>query len=359
MWPLCGAGWAMRGALGRLRWQLTLSHLVATAFTLVCLIAAAGFFATLLARSHDSPAREPAQDAQTVARAIAGLAADGDAALLNDLLAALVDGRLRLPAAGWPYGPPEAARRADWLGAPLQSLAYVVLLGPDGQAIASSDPAGAAFAPPERADWTALAAQAQRGTRDPEDLVLLRPGQRPAALAAAPVVDERGRSVGTVVVAEPVLAPAGGLLGFWRPLLFFGAATVAILAAASLFALLSASVLAYFLARRLTSRLERLGQAAEALAAGDLTCRVPEGPADEVGQLARRFNGMAADLERSLRELQAERDRVAGLLDAQRQLVASVSHELRTPVATVRGYLESALRSDPARSPMLRADLEA
>jgi len=348
----------MRGALGRLRWQLTLSHLVATAFTLVCLIAAAGFFATLLARSHDSPAREPAQDAQTVARAIAGLAADGDAALLNDLLAALVDGRLRLPAAGWPYGPPEAARRADWLGAPLQSLAYVVLLGPDGQAIASSDPAGAAFAPPERADWTALAAQAQRGTRDPEDLVLLRPGQRPAALAAAPVVDERGRSVGTVVVAEPVLAPAGGLLGFWRPLLFFGAATVAILAAASLFALLSASVLAYFLARRLTSRLERLGQAAEALAAGDLTCRVPEGPADEVGQLARRFNGMAADLERSLRELQAERDRVAGLLDAQRQLVASVSHELRTPVATVRGYLESALRSDPARSPMLRADLE-
>jgi signal transduction histidine kinase len=159
-------------------------------------------------------------------------------------------------------------------------------------------------------------------------------------------------------VAESVLAPTAGILGLWRPLLFFGAATVAILVAASLFALVSASVLAYFLARRLTSRLERLGQAAEALAAGDLTCRVPEGPADEVGQLARRFNGMAADLERGLRELQAERDRVAGLLDAQRQLVASVSHELRTPVATVRGYLESALRADPAGSPTPRADLE-
>ena len=85
----------MRGPLGRLRWQLTLSHLVATAFTLVCLIAAAGFFATFLARSHDSPAREPAQDAQTLARAIAGLAAGSDAALLDDVLAALVDGRLR------------------------------------------------------------------------------------------------------------------------------------------------------------------------------------------------------------------------------------------------------------------------
>jgi signal transduction histidine kinase len=105
-------------------------------------------------------------------------------------------------------------------------------------------------------------------------------------------------------------------------------------------------------------RLERLGQAAAALAAGDLSCRVAEGPADEVGQLARRFNAMAADLERSLRELQAERDRVAGLLDAQRQLVAGVSHELRTPVATLRGYVESALRREPAGSSALRADLE-
>src|SRR5438034_419417 len=212
----------MRGALGRLRWQLTLSHLVATAFTLVCLIVAAALFATFMAGLRDSPRREPAQDAQTVARAIEGL-------------------------------------------------------------------------------------------------------------AAYPVVDERGRRVGAVVVATSALAPAGGVLGFWRPLLFVGAATVAILAAASLFAFFAASVLAYFLSRRLVSRLERLGQAAEALAAGDLSCRVPEGPADEVGQLTRRFNSMAADLERSLHELEAERDRVAGLLDAQRQLVASVSHELRTP----------------------------
>src|SRR5215213_8491547 len=165
----------MRGTLGRLRWQLTLSHLMATAFTLVCLIAAAVLFATFMAGLHDSPRREPAQDARTVARAIEGLAARGDAALLNDVLGALVDGRLRLSAAGWPYGP-EAARRADWMAPSLRNLAYVVVLGPDGQVVASSDPAGAAFAPPARDEWTALAAQAQRGPRDPEDLVVLRPG---------------------------------------------------------------------------------------------------------------------------------------------------------------------------------------
>ncbi len=345
----------MTGALGRLRWQLTLSHLVATAFTLVCLIGAAVLFATLMAGLHDSPRREPAQDAQAMARAIEGLAADGDTALLNSVLAALVDGRLRL-AAGWPYGP-EAARRADWLGPSLRHLAYVVLVGADGQVLASSDPSGAAFAPPERDAWTTLAAEAERGSRDAENLVVLRPGQQPAALAASPLVDAGGRSLGAVVVAEAVL-PSAGVFGLWRSLLFFGAATTAILAAASGFAFVSASVLAYFLARRLVRRLERLGRAAEALAAGDLTCRVDEGPADEVGLLARRFNAMAADLERSLRELQAERDRVAALLDAQRQLVAGVSHELRTPVATLRGYLEAALGRDPARSSTLRADLE-
>src|SRR5437763_16265976 len=207
----------MRGALGRLRWQLTLSHLVATAFTLVCLIAAAVLFATFMVGLHDSPRREPDQDAQTVARAVEGLAARGDAAVLNSVLGALVDGRLRLPAAGWPCGP-EPARRADWMGPTLRNLSYVVLVGPDGQVLASSDPAGAAFAPPERDEWTALAARAQRAARDPEDLVVLRPGERPAALAAYPVVDERGRGAGAADEAASALPTTGGGCALLRAL---------------------------------------------------------------------------------------------------------------------------------------------
>src|SRR6266540_6332662 len=101
----------MRGPLGRLRWQLTLSHLVATAFTLVCLIAAAVLFGTFMSGLRDSPRRAPAQDAQVVARAIEGLAAGGDVSTLNAVLGALVDGRLRLSPAGLPYGP-EPARHA-------------------------------------------------------------------------------------------------------------------------------------------------------------------------------------------------------------------------------------------------------
>jgi signal transduction histidine kinase len=104
--------------------------------------------------------------------------------------------------------------------------------------------------------------------------------------------------------------------------------------------------------------LERLGQAAEALAAGNLAARVEDEDRDELGQLAQRFNQMAADLRSSLTQLKEERDRVTGLLKARRELVASVSHELRTPIATVRGYLESALARDGQLTGELRGDLE-
>jgi signal transduction histidine kinase len=60
-----------------------------------------------------------------------------------------------------------------------------------------------------------------------------------------------------------------------------------------------------------------------------------------VAQLQADFNVMAGELERAVRDLQAERDKVAVLLQARQQMTASVSHELRTPVATLRGYLQS------------------
>jgi signal transduction histidine kinase len=100
------------------------------------------------------------------------------------------------------------------------------------------------------------------------------------------------------------------------------------------------------LARRVVARLERLGRAAEALAGGDLRSRVEEGPADEVGQLTRRFNRMADRLAETVDELEGQRQRAESLLRAKRDLVANVSHELRTPLASIRGHTESLLMED-------------
>jgi signal transduction histidine kinase len=84
-----------------------------------------------------------------------------------------------------------------------------------------------------------------------------------------------------------------------------------------------------FLARGLTSPLRQMAAAATAMARGDYGRRVQASSRDEVGDLARAFNAMAADL--------AEVDRV------RRDLIANVSHELRTPITALQAILENML----------------
>jgi signal transduction histidine kinase len=82
-----------------------------------------------------------------------------------------------------------------------------------------------------------------------------------------------------------------------------------------------------FLARGMTSPLREMAAAASAMSRGDYNRRVTATSHDEVGELARAFNRMAADL--------AEVDRM------RRDLVANVSHELRTPISALQAVLEN------------------
>lgn len=91
------------------------------------------------------------------------------------------------------------------------------------------------------------------------------------------------------------------------------------------------------LAGRITQPLDRLSNAAEKMATGDLGARVDlpehELPA-EIEQLARTFNAMAATLQRDVNELRRQ-ERL------QRELVANVAHELATPLTAIRGFSEA------------------
>lgn len=102
----------------------------------------------------------------------------------------------------------------------------------------------------------------------------------------------------------------------------------ALLLAAGLAALLGVA-LGGLLARTLTAPLRRVSAGAQAIAAGDLSQRVPEQGTLETKALARSFNQMAADLER------AEQQR--------RNLMADVAHELRTPLTVIQGNLQALL----------------
>jgi two-component system OmpR family sensor kinase len=96
-------------------------------------------------------------------------------------------------------------------------------------------------------------------------------------------------------------------------------------------------------------RLQALESAAERLGAGDLSARAPDAGADEVARVARAFNVMAAEL--------ATRDEALRTSDRlRRQMVADVSHELKTPLTSMRGYVETLRLPDIALSPMQRAE---
>jgi two-component system OmpR family sensor kinase len=90
--------------------------------------------------------------------------------------------------------------------------------------------------------------------------------------------------------------------------------------------------------------LREIERTAAAIAAGDLTRRVPEStPETEVGHLARAINAMLAQIEWAFRVRAASEERM-------RQFVADASHELRTPLTTIRGFAEL-YRQGAAREP--------
>jgi signal transduction histidine kinase len=109
-----------------------------------------------------------------------------------------------------------------------------------------------------------------------------------------------------------------------------------------------AMLIVRFLARGMTSPLREMAEAASEMAKGNYDRRVRSTSHDEVGELARAFNKMAAEL--------AETDRV------RRDLVANVSHELRTPITALQVNLENLVDGvtvpDPERFELMLAQVE-
>jgi len=141
---------------------------------------------------------------------------------------------------------------------------------------------------------------------------------------AYPIRDE-GRITGVVRLAVP-LSRIDSQLAAVRRAILMGMALLVVIAIP----------LSLVWSERLSTPLQDMSVMAAKIAGGDFGERVEVLGEDEVGQLGRSLNTMAAELERLFGQLEAAAAR-------ERDFSGDVSHELRTPLATVRASAETLL----------------
>ncbi len=107
--------------------------------------------------------------------------------------------------------------------------------------------------------------------------------------------------------------------------------------------ILLSATLAFLISWLLTRPVRKLTQTSRTIAAGDYGRRVDVRSSDEIGELARSFNLMAASVEEKINELE-QSSRIKD------DFIANFNHELKTPMTSIIGYSDM-LRSrqlDPA-----------
>jgi len=141
-------------------------------------------------------------------------------------------------------------------------------------------------------------------------------GFEKSMLMVAVPVQEQEEVLGAIMLFKPV-EPITKTVSDFRRLIFLTAIGAIVLA----------TILSFFLSRKITKPLLKMNGFAKRVAAGDFSGRVPVETSDEVGNLAKTFNFMSEELEK------AE--------EVRKQFLSDVSHELRTPLSLLQGYAEA------------------
>lgn len=218
---------------------------------------------------------------------------------------------------------------------------YVFVVGEDGRLLASSrttdrPPVGERFDAGQYPGLDPLLSAALGGEEDPWNLGAYSPG-REQMLTAAPVEGEGGRTLGAVVTVVRLPNLTGPLF----TIIAVGALALTVPAA------LLGMIFGFLTAWGMTRRLGRLARAAQAWSRGDFSVAVKDRSKDEIGQLSRELNEMAAQLENlmqtrgELATLEARNRFARDLHDSVKQQIFATSFQ----VAAARALIENDARA--------------
>lgn len=106
-------------------------------------------------------------------------------------------------------------------------------------------------------------------------------------------------------------------------------------------------LLTYFVSKSIIKPINQLKKAAHFIKAGDLEHSITTAKNDEIGQLTQAFEEMRIQLKES-HEIQKQYE------DNRKELIAHISHDLKTPITSIKGYIEG-IRDGVADTPEKRA----
>ncbi len=177
--------------------------------------------------------------------------------------------------------------------------------------------------------------------RDIQLLTLIMSGTATVTVVVAYIIYHREimewfSSLRWTVLATCLLSVALTFMNVWvtARLMFINSHDFVLTTALLMFAGIISAIAGFVVSGTMIKRIYMLAHAAERLADGELNTRLVIAGRDELAQLGRTFNTMAATL-------QQVDDQKRQLEQTRRALIAWVSHDLRTPLAAIRAMNEA------------------
>ncbi|MFA5555052.1 MAG: ATP-binding protein [Phycisphaerae bacterium] len=140
---------------------------------------------------------------------------------------------------------------------------------------------------------------------------------------AAVCVRNNGEILGAVRIAVPLSQVQVQLKEFYTAVIFGSVMVICI-----------ALIISYFLARSISSPIRQMKYIAQCIEQGDFSQKADIKSSDEMSDLASALNKMAS-------ELKAKIERLRHMDTVRTDFVANVSHELKTPLTSIQGFIET------------------